>query len=80
MTVTVSAQEAQDQFAELLARVRREDTEIVIAENGVAVARLVPPPKPSHRRPPGIDAGKVRIAPDFNAPLPDDVLDAFEGR
>ena len=40
MTVTVSAQEAQARFTELLTRIHREDTEIVIEEEGVAVGPL----------------------------------------
>ncbi|HEX6898392.1 MAG TPA: type II toxin-antitoxin system prevent-host-death family antitoxin [Thermoanaerobaculia bacterium] len=31
-------------------------------------------------RPIGIDVGKGRIAEDFDAPLPDEILDLFEGR
>jgi len=81
MTVTVTTQEAQSRFAELLARVRESDAEIIIAENGIAVARLAPPETtPRRRRTPGMDAGKVIIAPDFDAPLPDELLNAFEGR
>jgi len=28
----------------------------------------------------GLMKGKIRISKDFDAPLPDDLLDAFEGR
>lgn len=80
MTVTVTTQEAQSRFAELLARVRESDAEIIIAENGVAIARLTPPETTTRRRTPGMDAGKVTTAPDFDAPLPDELLNAFEGR
>jgi len=54
--------------------------EIIIAENGGAVARLAPPETTARRRTPGMDAGKIIIAPDFDAPLPDELLNAFEGR
>lgn len=81
MSVTVTPLEAQSRFAELLARVRDgEAEEVIIAEEGVPVARLTPLPKAPPRRVPGMDAGKVVIAPDFDAPLPDELLDAFEGR
>jgi prevent-host-death family protein len=53
--------------------------EIVIAKSGVPRARLVPL-KPRVRRRPGGSKGRIWIAPDFDAPLPDDVLDAFEGK
>jgi hypothetical protein len=32
------------------------------------------------RRRPGGSKGRIWIAPDFDAPLPDDVLDLFEGK
>ena len=43
---------------------------------------LAGPERPIQRelRPIGIDAGKGRIAEDFDAPLPDEILDLFEGR
>ena len=80
MAITVSTREAQSRFMELLARVRQGEGEVIIAEEGVPIARLAPPSEKPPKRVPGRDAGKVIIAPDFNAPLPDDILDAFEGR
>lgn len=53
--------------------------EIVIAKNGKPMAKLVPlPPQP--KRVPGGWEGKVWIADDFNDPLPDGLLDLFEGK
>jgi len=56
--------------------------EIVIARSGRPVARLVAinddGPKP--RRVFGHMKGKIRIADNFDDPLPDDILDAFEGK
>jgi prevent-host-death family protein len=55
--------------------------EIVIAKAGKAVARLVPfGEKEAGKRRLGLLAGKLKIPADFDAPLPPDVLDAFEGR
>jgi prevent-host-death family protein len=53
-------------------------TEIIIAKAGVPRARLVPV-KASARRRPGGSKGRIRIAADFDAPLPADVLAAFTG-
>jgi prevent-host-death family protein len=54
--------------------------EIIIARAGKPVAKLVPlidsPKKP--KRVLGLMAGQIRLSEDFDAPLPDDVLDAFE--
>lgn len=55
--------------------------EIIIARAGKPVARLVPlePPK-TGKRVLGTMAGMFTIPEDFDAPLPDDLLDLFEGR
>ncbi len=54
--------------------------EIVIARAGKPVARLVPLAQATRPRKPGLLKGRIRIAADFDAPLPDDILDTFEGR
>lgn len=46
----------------------------------VAEVRPVRPPHRWDRRPYGLCRGKFVVPRDFNAPLPEDVLDAFEGR
>ncbi|WP_253911930.1 type II toxin-antitoxin system Phd/YefM family antitoxin [Pseudomonas sp. CVAP len=51
---------------------------ITIAKHGRALARLVPVGKPSGRRI-GAMKGKLTLPADFDAPLPDEMLDAFEG-
>jgi hypothetical protein len=37
-------------------------------------------PRSPARRVPGSAAGKITMAPDFTDPLPDDLLNAWEGR
>ncbi|MBK7794120.1 MAG: type II toxin-antitoxin system Phd/YefM family antitoxin [Betaproteobacteria bacterium] len=54
--------------------------EIVIAKAGKPIARLVPLAAPVGSRQKGALKGQIRIGADFDAPLPDDVLAAFEGR
>lgn len=54
--------------------------EIVIAKSGKPVARIVPFEQKPARRVPGSAKGKLWLAPDFDAPLPAAVLDAFEGK
>ncbi|CAI8701528.1 Antitoxin [Pseudomonas sp. IT-P253] len=51
---------------------------ITIAKHGRALARLVPIGKPSGQRI-GTMKGKLVIPEDFDTPLPNDMLDAFEG-
>lgn len=52
--------------------------EIVFAKGGKPMARLVPLARHAPRRPGGWE-GKVSIAEDFDAPLPEEILAAFEG-
>ena len=52
--------------------------EIVIAKAGKPRAKLVPI-RQSGRRRPGRAKGKIWIAKDFDAPLPDALLKAFAG-
>lgn len=55
--------------------------EIVIAKAGKPLAKLVPIAAPSRpRRTPGGWEGRVRIASDFDEPLPPEWLAGFEGR
>ena len=51
--------------------------EIIIAKSGKPVAKLVPFEKPIRNRKPGSAKGKIIIADDFDAPLPDDILKEF---
>jgi len=72
----VNVHEAKTHFSRLLERTSRGE-EIVIAKAGKPVARLIPFAAAADRRL-GQDAGRVTIAADFDAPLPDDVLTDFE--
>jgi prevent-host-death family protein len=54
--------------------------EIVIAKAGKPISRLCPLAAPSQKRILGRLRGKIHVPDNFDDPLPDDVLDAFEGR
>ncbi len=73
-TTVVGVHEAKTQLSRLLERVRGGE-EIVIARNGVPVARLCPI-GPTPRRVPGILSGKVDDR--FFEPLPDDEVEDWE--
>lgn len=77
MVLYVNVHEAKTHFSKLLARVK-EGEEIIIAKAGTPVARLVPVKEHIVNRSPGTAKGKICVAPDFNAPLPDSILEAFE--
>lgn len=57
-----------------------EGEEVVIAKAGRPVARLVPIGKAPPKRTLGILKGKLKVPRNFDAPLPDEVIAAFEGR
>ncbi|HEY5299402.1 MAG TPA: type II toxin-antitoxin system Phd/YefM family antitoxin [Acetobacteraceae bacterium] len=54
--------------------------EIIIARSGKPVARLVALAPSRPKRTLGILGGKLKVPDDFDSPLPDDILDSFEGR
>jgi len=76
MPLQVNVHEAKAHLSRLLARVQGGE-EVIIAKAGRAIARLVPF-KSSRKRTPGSAKGKVVISPDFDAPLPEAFLKAFE--
>lgn len=77
MAVTVNVHEAKSQLSKLLVQVSNGE-EVIIARAGKPVARLVPFHEKPPRRTPGSARGQVTIMPDFDAPLPAELLDAFE--
>ena len=76
---SVNTHEAKTQLSRLLRRVAAGE-EIIIANRGVPVARLVPVPQEKAQRVLGIFSGQFSVPDDFDAPLPEDVLELFEGR
>ena len=74
----INIHEAKTQFSKLIEAVSHGE-EIVIAKAGKPAAKLVPIQAQKIERRPGALKGKIRIADDFDAPLPDDVLAGFEG-
>ena len=75
----VNVHEAKTGFSRLLRRVAAGE-EITIANRGVPVARLVPVRVEGTTRKLGFFRGRMAIPDDFDAPLPTDILDAFEGK
>jgi len=78
MATQVNILEARTQLSKLIERVEQGE-DIVIARAGKPVARLTQLERP--RRPVvfGLMKGEIRIADDFDAPLPDSALAEFEG-
>ncbi len=76
MSVQVNIYEAKSKFSKLINQALAGE-EIIIAKSGKPVAKLVPFKKPIPNRIPGSAKGKIFIANDFDAPLPDDILKEF---
>jgi prevent-host-death family protein len=78
---TVNVHAAKTHFSRLVNQAAAGE-EIIIARAGKPVAKLVPLTS-RHDRPKrrlGALAGVAVVPPDFDAPLPDHVIDTFEGR
>ena len=78
VTKPVNIYDAKTHLSELVDRAAAGE-EIVIAKAGQPMARLVPLQAVHERRVFGRWAGQLEVADDFDAPLPDDLLRAFEG-
>lgn len=75
---TINMHEAKTHFSELVNAVS-EGREIFIAKAGKPVARLVPLKEKKSKVRFGLLKGKIKIADDFDEPLPNDIIDLFEG-
>jgi prevent-host-death family protein len=77
MTKSVGVHEAKTHLSRLLDEVAAGE-KVVITRRGEEVASLVPVGPASKRRF-GMDRGRLVVPDDFDDPLPDGLLDAFEG-
>jgi prevent-host-death family protein len=78
MSRSVNIHEAKTHLSRLVDEVA-EGAEVIIARAGRPVARLVPLQAAPEPKVLGLLEGKFRVPDDFDSPLPDDVLTAFEG-
>jgi prevent-host-death family protein len=72
----VNLYEAKTNLSDLVERAAAGE-EIVIAKAGKPRARLVRIERAAVERRPGRARGLIRIAPDFDAPLPPEIAEAF---
>ena len=75
----VNIHQAKTQFSRLV-ELAAGGEEVIIAKSGKPVARLVPYVTKGAVRRPGGMRGKIRIKKNFDAPLPKELLTAFEGK
>ena len=74
----VNIHEAKTNLSKLLEEVRSGE-EIIISKAGLPIAKLVPILPGRGKRKLGLMKGTITISPDFESPLPSDLLDVFEG-
>ena len=76
--VQVNVHEAKTQLSRLLAQVEAGE-EVVIARNGVPVARLVAAPRKARKPQPDQWKGMITVPDSFFDPLPEEELARWEG-
>ena len=75
----VNIYDAKTQLSKLVDRAAA-GMDVLIGRNNKPIARITQLEKPNRHITFEVLEGKVRVAADFNSPLPDDVLAGFEGR
>ncbi len=73
---TINIHAAKTHLSRLVERAAAGE-EIIIARNGKPIARLVARGEAGRPRKPGALKGRVRVGPDFDAPLPADLAAAL---
>ena len=75
----VNIRELQRNLAEYLERVQAGETVVIIVEPDEAVAELRPVTSvEANPRPYGLCESQFRVPEDFDAPLPDSIIESFE--
>jgi antitoxin (DNA-binding transcriptional repressor) of toxin-antitoxin stability system len=77
--LNVTIEEMQRDPLTYLRRVEAGET-LVVMKADKAIAELRPISAPKQPRPYGLCAGEFTVPDDFDAPLPEDLLNAFEGK
>ena len=76
---TVNIYDAKTRLSQLVDRAAGGE-DVVVSRNGKPLVRITQLIEPKRLIKFGLLKGKLRIAPDFDAPLADDILAGFEGR
>lgn len=79
MATVVNIHEAKTHLSRIIDQVTA-GREVIIAKAGRGVARLVPLEAATRPKKLGGLKGQIKVPDDFNAPLDDRILAAFEGR
>jgi len=75
----VNIYEAKTRLSQLI-DIAASGEDVVLSRNGKPLVRITRLESPKRRIKFGVLKGKVIVAEDFGAPMPDEVLASFEGR
>jgi prevent-host-death family protein len=75
----VNIYEAKTRLSQLV-DIAASGQDVVVSRNGKPLVRITRLDSPKRRIKFGLLKGKVIIAEDFDAPMPDEILAGFEGR
>jgi len=79
--IKLNVHEAKTHLSRYLKRLEEDGEVIVLCRRNVPIAEIRPiPAKRRKPRPIGLAKGQFKIPPEFFEPLPDDLLDLFEGK
>lgn len=79
--IKLNVHEAKTHLSRYLKRLEDDGEVIVLCRRNIPIAEIRPlPVKPHQERPVGLAKGLFEVGPQFFEPLPEDVLDAFEGK
>lgn len=76
---SVNIYEAKTRLSQLVDKAAAGE-DVIVSRSGKPLVRITALAPPKRRIKFGVLKGKIKIAPDFDAPLPDSVLAEFEGR
>lgn len=74
---TVNIYDAKTRLSQLVDKAAAGE-DVVVSRNGKPLVRITRLEEPKRKIKYGVLKGKVKIAPDFDAPLPEEVLSTFE--
>ncbi len=78
--IKVNIRQAKTHLSRYLARLKVGETLIICKRNTPIAEVRALPQTGQKKRPIGLAKGQVKVLPSFFEPLPDDIIDAFEGK
>lgn len=78
--IRLNVHEAKTHLSRYLVRLAEGEV-IVLSKRNVPLAEIRPlPPERTEERPIGLDRDRLQVPPELFEPLPEDLLEAFEGK